>query len=384
MAEVKVVGAGLAGLVAAISLARRGHDVVVLEREERIGGSPLYHPSCQGSPLRFKELRAYLDLDISPGVEPIREMSEIAGGKAFPLDPRLIKAFFFERGPRETSLDSHLYRLAQEAGVEFRFSSPVLSPEELWDYYPQCIVATGLHFEGFDAFGVPYLTSHHFTYRGTCDPDLNFVHMYHDAYTSDYGYVAAFRGIFYVHLFNRRRPISLRDRDRFAEQVARFEGFEVPRWNSFTFPVPAASVRTPRLFAGRAILAGTLSGAMDPFAFFGLQGALVSGKIAALAVEDRERAWREFRRCVRPYYAAYGAARLKELVPAKLNVLGFRAVFSRFERRKAAQKILVESIPGYRNLFPGGNGGASLFASTVGSRFEEETNGHTRHVNRGR
>ncbi len=352
MAEVRIVGAGLAGLVAALTLARRGHRVTVLEREERVGGSPLYHPSCQGSPLRLKEMCRYLELDISPGVEPIREMKEIAGGKVMEIDPGLIHAHFFERGPRETSLDSHLYRLALEAGVEFRFSTPVLSPEDLWEYYPDCIVATGLHFEGFDAFGVPYLTSHHFTYRGTCDPQLNFVHMYHDTYTSDYGYVAAFRGILYVHLFNRRRPISLEDRDRFAAQVARFEGFEVPRWSSFTFPVPAATLRTPRLFAGRAVLAGTLSGAMDPFAFFGLHGALVSGRIAALAIEDRERAWREFRRCVSPYYMAYGAARLKELAPAPLNVLGFRTVFSRFERNRLAQRILVEYMPGYRNLFP--------------------------------
>ncbi|MDI7252467.1 MAG: FAD-dependent oxidoreductase [Actinomycetota bacterium] len=352
MAEVRIVGAGLAGLTAAVILARKGHRVTVLEREERIGGSPLYHPSCQGSPLRLKEMYAYLGLDISPGVEPIREMREIAGGRAYDFDPRLIGAWFFERGPRETSLDSHLYRLAREAGVEFRFSSPVLSPEDLWEYYPDCIVATGLHFEGFDAFGVPYLTSHHYTYRGTCDPELNFVHMYHNTYTSDYGYVAAFRGILYVHLFNRRRPVSLEARDRFAAQVARFEGLQVPRWSSFTFPVPAASPRTPRLFAGRAILAGTLAGAMDPFAFFGLHGALVSGKIAALAVEDRERAWREFRRCVRPYYAAYGAALLKELAPVSLNVLGFRLVFRRFEKRRLAQRILVEHMPGYRNLFP--------------------------------
>ena len=352
MAEVKIVGAGLAGLVAAITLARRGHQVLVMEREERVGGSPLYHPSCQGSPLNLEELCAYLDMDISPGVEPIQEMLEIAGGKAYSFDPRLIRAWFFERGPRETSLDSHLYRMAREAGVEFRFSSPVLSPEDLWEYYPHCIVATGLHFEGFDAFGVPYLTSHHFTYRGTCDPGLNFVHMYHDTYTSDYGYVAAFRGLLYVHLFNRRQPISLRDRDRFAEQVARFEGLEIPRWNDFTFPVPAASIRTPRLFAGRAILAGTLAGAMDPFAFFGLHGALVSGKIAALAVEDRERAWREFRRCVSPYYPAYCAARLKELVPVSLNVMGFRALFHRFDRKKLAQRVLVEYVPGFRNLFP--------------------------------
>jgi hypothetical protein len=350
MAEVTIVGAGLAGMTAAIALAGRGHEVTVLEREERVGGSPLYHPSGQGSPLHVKELCDYLGFDISPGIEPIKSMVEIAGGKALEFDPSLIHSYFFERGPRPTSLESHLYALALDAGVEFRFGTPVASQEDMALLPPDTIVATGLHFEGFDALGVPYLTSHHFTYKGTCDPEMNYVHMYHDTYTSDYGYSSAFRGIHYVHLFNRRTPISLEARDRFAEQVAIFDGVEVPRWNEFTFPVPAASITTPRIFTGNKILAGTLAGAMDPVAFFGLHGALVSGRIAALAIEDKERAWREFRRCVSAYPMAYLAARFKELQPLRLSVLGFRLAFQNFEHFKLAHRILVEGMPGYRNL----------------------------------
>lgn len=350
MSGVTIVGAGLAGLTAAINLARRGHDVVVLEREERIGGSPLYHPSGQGSPLDLEGICRYVGFDIRPGIEPIREMVEIAGGKALRIDPSLINAYFFERGPRESSLDSHLYRLALEEGVEFRFSTPVISQEDFARLALNTIVATGLHFEGFDSFGVPYLTSHHFTYKGTCDPDLNFVHMYHDTYTSDYGYTSAFRGILYAHLFNRRKPISLSGRDRFAEQVAKFSGFEVPRWNSFTFPVPAASVHTPRIFAGNKILAGTLAGAMDPVAFFGLHGALVSGRIAAVAVEDGEKAWREFKRCTRVFATAYSLARIMELQPTPLSVLGFRLAFMRFDRLKLVHEIMKRGMPGYANV----------------------------------
>lgn len=350
MAEVTIVGAGLAGLTAAINLAKRGHEVRVLEREERIGGSPLYHPSGQGSPLRLKEMNEYVGFDISPGVEPLREMLEIAGRKALKVEPSLILAYFFERGPRSTSLDSHLYELAREAGVRVEFGHGVSSQEEMAQLPANTIVATGLHFEGFDALRVPYLTSFHFTYKGTCDPDLNYVHMFHDTYTSDYGYTSAFRGIRYVHLFNRRRPISIADRDRFAEQVAEFDGFEVPSWNEFTFPVPAACMRTPRLFVGNKILAGTLAGAMDPVAFFGLHGALVSGRIAAMAVEDKERAWREFRKCTAVYAGAWSASRFKEMQPLPFMVLAFRLAFTGFEHNRLVHRILVEGMPGYRNL----------------------------------
>lgn len=348
MAEVTIVGAGLAGLTAAVNLARRGHQVKVLEREGRVGGSSLYHPSGQGSPLRLDKMCSYIGIDISDALEPIRNMLEVAGGKVLEVDPSLISSYFFERGPRTSSVDNYLYETAREEGVEFEFGRSLDSQGDFALLAPNTIVATGLHFEGFNALRVPYLTSHHFTFKGTCNPDLNYVHMFHDTYTSDYGYTSAFRGIYYAHLFNRAKPISTAGRDRFAEQVAALDGREITSWNEFTFPVPAARINTPRLFCGDKILAGTLAGAMDPVAFFGLHGALVSGKIAALAIEDKEAAWREFRKCVSGYPVAYLLARIKDLQPSRLNILGYRLAFSRFEKRKLAQRLLVAGMPGYR------------------------------------
>ncbi len=350
MGEVTIVGAGLSGLVAAINLARRGYQVTVLERESRIGGSPLYHPSGQGSPLFLKELKDYIGIDISPAVEPIREMREIPGGKVLPIDPSLIHAYFFERGPRSTSMDSYLYDLAREEGVRVEFDHPVRSQEEMAQLPPGTIVATGLHFEGFDSLGIPYLTSHHFTHKGTCDADLNFVNMYHDSFTTDYGYSCAFRGIRYVHLFNRSRPISREDLERFSARVREVEGLEISSWNSFTFPVPAASFRNPVLFQGDKILAGTLAGAMDPANFFGLHGALVTGKIAALAVEDKYRAWEEFRKCTRLFPKALLIRKFQMAQPFWMQIMAHRLAFSRFDRSRVVQKGIILSIPGMLNL----------------------------------
>ena len=54
-----------------------------------------------------------------------------------------------------------------------------------------------------------------------------------------------------------------------------------------------------RLFHGDKILAGGLAGAQDPGTYFGCQGAMVSGKIAAVALEDKARAYEMFERCNR-------------------------------------------------------------------------------------
>jgi hypothetical protein len=355
MKEVTVVGAGLSGLVASINLARRGYAVRVLEREARIGGSPLYHPSGQGTFLMMKEMSDYIGVDLSPVLEPIRTMVEMPGRAKCPVDTTLGPPYpyFFERGPRNTSVDSYLYEIAKQEGVEFEFGHPVLSQGEMAALPANTIVATGLHFEGFDAMGQPYLTSHHFTYKGTCDPDLNYVHLFHDSYTTDYGYTSCFRGIRYVHLFNRYKPISLADRDAFAQRVMEEDGFEVPEWNSFTFPVPAASMRTPRLLVGNKILAGTLAGAMDTVAFFGLHGALVSGKIAALAVEDKYTGWREFRKCTAVFPLGLAAARFLSFQPSWMARLGFRLAFSDYRKKTITRKALIMGMPGYFNTAQG-------------------------------
>jgi monoamine oxidase len=49
--DVAVVGAGVAGLVAARELVRNGHEVVVLEARDRVGGRMLNDTLPDGSPI---------------------------------------------------------------------------------------------------------------------------------------------------------------------------------------------------------------------------------------------------------------------------------------------------------------------------------------------
>jgi flavin-dependent dehydrogenase len=97
-------------------------------------------------------------------------------------------------------------------------------------------------------------------------------------------------------LFFTRGPIDRHDLETYERELEATEGIKVEEWLHGYGPTPTLKFTNPRLFASDKILAGTLSGMMEPFALFGVHGALVSGKIAAMAVDDRNAAWVEFKR----------------------------------------------------------------------------------------
>jgi flavin-dependent dehydrogenase len=353
MPENIVVGAGLAGLVAAINLAREGRDVLVLERESRIGGTPMYHPSPEGTPLDFPGLQRYTGIDFSPqaagaAVAAFQSGRTCAYERMVEID--MTGSYMIERGPRSTSLDTYLYGLALDAGVRFEFDHPVLSNDDLAQLPPDTIVATGLYFEGFDATRVPYLTSFHFVARQAIeDAGVNHVTLYHGEFTSDYAYTSSINGIQFAHVF-QRKPIGKATLATFEDLIKRFEDIEFGSWAHFTFPVPAATIRNPRLFAGDKILAGTLSGCMESYMFFGLHGAMVSGKIAAMAVTDKARAFEEFKLATSSFKRAYTAKKVAGLMPHALMRTAMPLGLKATAGLPVVPRVVANLMPGAKNL----------------------------------
>ncbi len=58
--NIQIYGAGLAGLVAAINLARNGYKVTIYEKENRIGGSAKCHPSNHMTPVHIQKMQNYI------------------------------------------------------------------------------------------------------------------------------------------------------------------------------------------------------------------------------------------------------------------------------------------------------------------------------------
>ena len=306
MGEKIVVGAGLAGLCAAINLRRQGHEVRVLERRDGVGGpardmvtGELTYVMADGTPMDTGKLAAYTGIDISPACEPLHTNRIYSFGRRYDIDfPKNVPASLVERGSRKDSLDMFLYDIAVEEGVEFEFNHPVKTPGDLDELPPKTILATGLFEDSYRVLGIPYIPVEGlFAYGLMPDYSGPSVILYMDRYTWDYSFFSTINGIAGALLFQRKRPLSSEAKEWFPEQLAEDEGIEFPEWHELDVGVlPMGSLGNPRLFHDKFILAGTLAGIQDPVLLFGVHGAMASGKIAAMALSQPERAYREFRK----------------------------------------------------------------------------------------
>lgn len=370
MPEQLIVGAGLSGMVAAITLARRGYTVRLLERYATVGGQPERWPAVDVTPMVPERLSEYIGIPVGePQVKRCVKLNGYFWGSAHRVPLVNSNLCCVERGPGRTALDSYLQSLAESLGVEFEFSSPVLGQGALAGLPPDTIIATGLYAESFDALSVPYQMGWCYGAKGRSERDAEAA-IYFNDYTSDYAYWACLNGIEMAFLF-KRGPMSDGDLRCFERELETTEGMRVAEWLAGYGPTPTVRFSNPRLFASDKILAGTLSGMMEPFVLFGVHGALVSGRIAALAVEDREAAWREFKRCMRGWRTRLCNRKAYDRLPAGARRLAVRGLNETLDAlgEGAGSRMLegaFRAVPGYRRVLeepldpPGGDSAAAV------------------------
>jgi hypothetical protein len=328
--QVTIVGAGISGLTSAIILAREGYAVTVLEQENAIGGASLHasdvseHELCFAdmTPLDLDAMSRYLGFPLSPpeGSQPLPFCNPLpslrfrAFGNIIELPlPSNVHMKMVERGHRQSSIDTYLFRLATDCGVRFSFSTPVRTRKDFSDLPPGSIVATGMFREAFDALDIPYTRAYGLFAGGPAPEGRSpFCVAYYHEHTRDYAYYATANGTGAAVLFQRGKPLSAAAMEWFPKQLLEDEGLEFPHWHTIEdlAGTPTGSFSNPRLYCGNLVLAGTLSGMQDPSMVLGVHGALVSGRIAAMAVHDRQMAAEEFRRMNRWWKLSYLTRRM--------------------------------------------------------------------------
>jgi flavin-dependent dehydrogenase len=357
MREQVIVGAGLAGMVAAINLAREGYRVVVRERRKEVGGETNIKGLegkviniGDGTPIHLERMRAYTGIDLSGVVTPLKSARNHVYGKTFDLDfYDGVPTYLVERGPRPTSLDVYLFKLAVSEGVEFSFDDTVADFDDL---PPDTIIATGLFGESWSALGVPHVPVFGYIAMGETKDTSPVVIIYFDEYTRDYAFYSQVNGARGAVLFSRGKQLDASVKTRFERELAENDGIVFDEWNSLNIgALPVANARNPRLFARNLILAGTLSGSIDPFLLFGVHGALVSGKVAAVAVSDHQKGLEEFRRINRMFAPGFLVSWTYRHMPMPLLK---RAVWMGVKNYPLFAPLLGDRffglLPGYRGV----------------------------------
>ena len=290
--EVTIYGAGMSGLIAAVDLARKGYAVTVHDREGGLGGSRRFNPSLHVTPLDVGRTSEYLGIDLAGAFQQVIACPAYFEEVKVMFPVRSVYAV--ERGDRPTSLDALLYGMCADLGVEFVWGSR-LDEESLKRLPARTIISCGLDPRTYDLLGIPYLKWEAWLARGSADMGA-FAWLWWDREINEYGYFTTANGIYFDMLFSIGRGVSRECLRRYERFMVEREGVEHHDWDYVTGATPIARPDNPRLFWREAVLAGTMTGSIDPMMGFGISGALVTGKVAAMAVYDRVRAEEDFRR----------------------------------------------------------------------------------------
>ncbi len=342
--KVYILGAGLSGMVAAITLARRGRQVTVIEAGKTIGGTGGLHPSVHTTPIDPAWMSKEVGIDLTGVFHRPRTFLLGISESTFRLSVGPL--YNVERGTRPSSIDTLLYQYATDAGVVFEFGVRL---KDLREIPKGSIIATGLYPEMFDYFEIPFEIPRGFaaTRKTNEEPWCAGVLA---SYTDDYFYASCANGLLYALLFGRSK-VTDSSLEACRQDISNRFGLELDRWEYFSLRVPTGSARNPRLFQDEFILTGSVSGAMDPNGLFGIHGAILSGKVAAEAVEDREAGLKAFKRLTKYYSLSYWLKEFLRLLPRSLRNSIFLLTVTRPRVMFPLVCVTSLGVPGYRQGF---------------------------------
>ena len=268
MSERIVVGAGLAGLCAAINLRREGHEVRVLERRDSVGGPARDMSTGEltyvmaDAPHGGGKLR-YIDRRL-PRLYALKSARIYSWQRFDTAFPDKLPAVAGGAGSRKDSMDMYLYRIAVDEGVEFEFNFPLKTRRDFDDLPPKSIIAAGLFEDAYKILDIPYVRVDGLFGQGMVADDYDgpSVILYMDRHTWDYAFFSTIHGGGSAALPAQETPVA-GGQGVVPRPAREGRGIEFPdgsNWNVGCSPW----LHNNRGFSDRFILAGTLAGPRTP------------------------------------------------------------------------------------------------------------------------
>ena len=343
---VNIYGAGLSGLTASIILARKGYDVTIFEKEEKIGLLGNYSPSVQMTPFDFKKMKEYIGIDVEGCFSKLHSFEANIFSKTVCFDPRYL--YVTERGANKKSIDYFLFKIASDEGVNFEFSSPLRS-DMISSVPDNSIIATGTYSGLCKSLKLGCIPFVHFDGYSDAQVDDNFCWAFFDSYVGGYGYayVASKDGLVSGEVDFFLSQDYERLLKTFKKRLFEAKNLEFDEWRLIKDYIPLRFNLIKRLHGKSYVLAGAISGFHDPFFGFGVNSSFISGKIAALTIISKKKGLEEFKKFTKVLARMFLLSRIYRNLPLK------KIVFPYLLRGSTSSIPIIgsnlRSIPGFTN-----------------------------------
>lgn len=274
---IHIIGAGPAGLVAAIHLARNGYSVTVYERKYDVGGrfngdfQGLENWSTRQSVPRFLE---ELGIEANFRLQPYQSgLVFNPSGESYRLPASRPLFYLLKRGSGNDTLDQGLKEQAIEAGARFEWGQRV----ERAPAGVKVIVATGPKSTDAIARGMVFRTSHEDCFEVFLDDDIapkGYAYLLVNEGQATFA-TCLFEKMNDAHFYYRAAVDRLESQKNIDITDARYFGGYV------NFALNRPLVKNRRIY-----YAGESAGFQDALFGFGIRYAMLSGYLAARSIQE--------------------------------------------------------------------------------------------------
>lgn len=302
------------------------------------------NPAIHMTPFHFQKMKEFIGIDVEPCFSELKKFKAYIYSKIVYFNPEHL--YVTERGSQKCSIDYFLYKTALDENVTFEFSHP-LTPNMIASIPDNSIIATGSYSSVYRKLGLRHTPFIHLDSYMETQEKNNFCIAYFDTFLAGYGYgyIASKGGFASVELdFLITQPYE-KYLKKFEEQLKKTENLEFSSWAIVTDHIPGGIHLLKKVHGKTYILAGAISGFHDPFFGFGVNSALISGKIAAMSVISKTRGVQEFRQFSTKLQRMFLLSKVYHHLPLKKIFIPWL-----FSSTKSIVPIIgmnLQSVPGF-------------------------------------